>query len=52
MAVEYGDKSINAQVYNGFGDRAIGGCGIRVSSKLAEDLGLVRGERVVLKPQN
>lgn len=40
LVVEFEGQKKSAQVYNAFGMRGIGGCGVRVSSTLAEDLGL------------
>ena len=48
MIVEFEGQKVPVQVYNAFGMRAIGGCGIRVSSTLAKDLGLKLEDRVKL----
>lgn len=48
LIIEFGEQSVSAQAYNAFGMRAIGGCGIRVSSTLAEELGLRLEDRVKL----
>lgn len=52
---DYGELVVNfeehkkfAQVYSAFGVRGIGGCGVRVSSILAEDLGLKLEDEVRL----
>ena len=48
LIVEFKEQKKIAQVYNAFGLRKIGGCGIRVSSTLAEDLGLKLEDKVNL----
>ena len=48
VVVEYNGARLPAQVYNAFGMRSIGGCGIRVSSILAEELGLKLEDQVRL----
>lgn len=48
LIVEYEGLKKVAQVYNAFGMRCIGGCGIRVSSTLAEDLELKLEDKVKL----
>lgn len=39
-------KTESAQVYNAFGTRACGGCGVRISSTLAEELGINLGDTI------
>lgn len=48
LVVEFEGQKKPAQVYNAFGMRVIGGCGVRVSSTLAEDLGLKLEDKVRL----
>lgn len=46
LVVEFKEKERSAQVYNAFGMRSIGGCGLRISSTLAGDLGLKLEDKV------
>lgn len=46
LNVEFNGQEKSAQVYNAFGMKSIGGCGVRISSILAEDLGLKLEDRV------
>lgn len=48
LIVKFKGQKKYAQVYNAFGMRVIGGCGVRVSSTLAEDLGLKLEDKVRL----
>jgi len=48
LNVGYDGKMISAQVYNAFGERSLGGCGIRISSILADDLKLKLEDKVSL----
>lgn len=51
LVVEFGVEKKFVQVYNAFGMRGIGGCGVRVSSTLAEDFGLKLENEVKLYTQ-
>ena len=46
VVLEFNEQTQSARVYNVFGIRSVGGCGIRVSSILAESLGLKLEDRV------
>ena len=48
LVVEFEGHKKHSQVYNAFGMRVIGGCGVRVSSTLAEDLGLKLEDKIQL----
>lgn len=49
LFVQSGEIKKTAQIYNASGMRAIGGCGIRISSILAEDLELKIGDIISLR---
>jgi hypothetical protein len=48
LLVEYNGHTKDAQIYNASGVEGIGGCGVRVSSALAEELGLKLEDKVRL----
>ncbi len=48
LIIEFKDKKKIAEVYNAGGTKAMSGCCIRISSILAEDLGLTLDDRVKL----
>lgn len=49
VCLEYMGRSVNAQVYNAFGERGFRGNRIRVSSMLAEELKLSLFDKVLLR---
>lgn len=48
VTLSFMEKRASAQVYNAFGSKSIGGCGVRISSILAEDFGAELEDTIIL----